>query len=107
MSSYTVKTIQVAAKNTTLEVAAKTQSTLAIPAETIEIGTATILSPNYTHLQTVPSQQWIVNHNLGYYPVIAITTLGGLAVLADPLHLSVNHFQLNFTHLVSGVCRCL
>jgi hypothetical protein len=60
----------------------------------------------YEHDQTTPSATWIVNHNLGYYPVIRVFI--GLAEVQPEsiVHNSINQATITFSTPQVGVARC-
>jgi len=59
-------------------------------------------APPYSYTQVSPSSLWIVNHNLGYRPVIEILSDGGLVVEAGVAHISVNQTQISFNTPQTG-----
>lgn len=61
----------------------------------------------YEHTQASPANVWVVNHNLGYHPIISIFETDGSVGLADAVHLSVNTAQLTFAEPTSGTARCI
>jgi hypothetical protein len=58
-----------------------------------------------TYTQTAPASTWTIAHNLGYRPTVQCTTLGGLLLLGDVLHLSDLVCQLSFNTPTAGVAR--
>ena len=42
------------------------------------------------------SDEWIVNHNFGYNPVVAVLSPGGVEVEAQVLHTSLNQTRVLF-----------
>jgi len=56
----------------------------------------------YEHVQPTPASTWVVNHNLGYRPVIEVLSPGGVVVGADVVHVSVNQTQINFNNPQTG-----
>ena len=56
----------------------------------------------YVHVQSSPVDEWVVNHNLGYRPVIEVLSPGGIVVMADVVHTSVNQVRINFTSPQTG-----
>lgn len=61
----------------------------------------------YVHTQSAPSTLWIVNHNLGYRPVIEVLSVGGIVVEANTTHVSDNQalISLNAAAGGSAICR--
>jgi hypothetical protein len=60
-------------------------------------------SERYLHTQSVPSAAWVVNHNLGFRPNVSVTTLGGVVVWAEVLHVSINQAQVLFDDPRAGL----
>lgn len=56
----------------------------------------------YVHTQASPSSLWVVNHNLGYRPVIEVLSDGGMVVEASVAHISVNQAQISFNTAQTG-----
>ncbi len=56
----------------------------------------------YEHLQTSASDVWVVNHNFGRNPVIAVIGPAGREVEADVLHTSLNQSQVSFNQPITG-----
>lgn len=48
------------------------------------------------------SSLWTVNHNLGREPSVTVLTVGGLEMLADVQHTSLNQFTVSFSQPQSG-----
>jgi hypothetical protein len=61
----------------------------------------------YTHTQSSASVSWTVAHNLGYHPVVAIETPGGLEMIGEVLHQSNNLLTISFASARAGTARCL
>lgn len=59
----------------------------------------------YTHLQSLPSALWTINHNLGMRPAVTIVDVGGNEVEADVAHQSVNQLVVRFAIPVAGLAR--
>jgi hypothetical protein len=53
--------------------------------------------------QSSPLATWVVSHNRGYRPSVAVTTPGGLEIEAAVLHLSLNVLSINFEAPQSGL----
>lgn len=60
---------------------------------------------SYDFIQTSPSLNWIVNHNLGYFPTVSIFDTGGNVVDAQVQHISINQAILTFTSSLAGIAR--
>lgn len=61
---------------------------------------------NHQHTQNVASDTWVVNHNLGFRPNIMVTTLGGVEVEANVVHISINQVQVQFDLPATGLALC-
>lgn len=60
----------------------------------------------YQHTQNSASSAWTVNHNLGYRPNVALTTLGGAEMWAEVLHVSANQVLVTFDNPTTGLALC-
>ena len=60
----------------------------------------------YEFAQTIPLAEWVVNHNLGFRPSVAVLDDGGNAVLASVLHPSINQCRISFALPMAGRARC-
>lgn len=56
----------------------------------------------HTHVQSTPSATWTVAHNLGAKPLVTVLSPGGVEVIAQVLHLSVNVTQIFFDSPATG-----
>lgn len=61
---------------------------------------------SYTHTQSVDSDLWTVNHNLGYRPDTEVFSVGGEKILAEVLHTSLNQALVYWSAPKSGSVRC-
>lgn len=59
--------------------------------------------PRYEHTQSISSNVWTVNHNLGFYPTVHIYSSGRVEVEADYFHTSVNQTVINFNTAQTGI----
>lgn len=59
----------------------------------------------YEHVQATPAGTWIVNHNLGFRPSVEVYDAGGVEVIAQIIHISVNQFQVIVNPAMAGVAR--
>jgi hypothetical protein len=50
--------------------------------------------------------QWTVNHNLGYRPHVAVLSTGGVEVVAEIVHVSINQLIVYFATAFAGSVRC-
>lgn len=61
----------------------------------------------FEHTQAAGSAEWIINHNLGYFPLVAITDDVGNEVESEIFHASINQTSARFSSLRSGKARCI
>lgn len=57
---------------------------------------------NYVHEQNISASEWIIEHNLGKYPSVTITTTSGSVVEGDITHNSKNKLTINFSAPFKG-----
>lgn len=57
----------------------------------------------YTHTQSSAAVEWIVNHNLGKYPMVSVLSVGLREMDADVQHVSVNQTRIRFATPMSGL----
>lgn len=55
----------------------------------------------YEHIQSAPSSTWVINHNLGFYPISEIL-ISNEPVDADIAHNSVNSLTVTFPSPQTG-----
>ena len=60
---------------------------------------------SYTHIQSSPATTWVINHNLGFYPVVEVRNAGGVVINGFVLHTSINQTQVTFNVAVAGTAR--
>lgn len=63
-------------------------------------------APAYLHNQPVPATTWTVNHNLGYRPAVSALSVGGVVMLANVIHTSVNQALITFDQPTPGQATC-
>lgn len=63
-------------------------------------------SAAYVHNQPTPAAQWIINHNLGYYPHVSVLSVGLMEITADVQHVSINQTRIQFSTPTAGLARC-
>ena len=54
------------------------------------------IGDSYEHVQSAGSVEWIINHNFGRNPIIDILSPGGLSVVAEVQHLTLNQTRAFF-----------
>lgn len=52
-----------------------------------------------------PSVEWLINHNLGYKPIVELFTTGGVEMQAAVIHTSVNQLLVQFNSPTAGSAR--
>jgi hypothetical protein len=57
---------------------------------------------SYSYEQQSNSTTWVINHNLGYKPSVAIMDYGNNNIEGDIVHNSVNRLTITFTSSISG-----
>jgi hypothetical protein len=57
---------------------------------------------SYTHLQNAVSYNWVITHNLGFYPNVVVTDSAGSVVEADLSFQSVNQLTVTLAQAISG-----
>ena len=57
---------------------------------------------NYVHYQNIPSEKWLINHNLGKYPSVSIVNSAGSVVIGDVDILDENNVEVSFSGSFSG-----
>lgn len=60
----------------------------------------------YEHTQSGTSDVWTVNHNLGFRPNVAALTPGGVAMLTEVIHSTVNQALIYFDQPRAGLAIC-
>lgn len=63
-------------------------------------------APRFEFAQSTPSAMWNVNHNLGFRPNVEVLSVGGVQMLAEVIHLSVNQVQIFFDQATAGLVIC-
>lgn len=56
----------------------------------------------YEHTQASPATEWIVNHNFGRNPIVDVISPGGLRVLAEIQHMTINQARVYFLSPQTG-----
>ena len=60
----------------------------------------------YRHVQTIASEVWIVGHNLGKYPTVAVVDSSGAHIIGELYYISLNQIRLIFSAAISGEAYC-
>jgi hypothetical protein len=56
----------------------------------------------YVHTQSSAAATWIVNHGLGLRPAVQVTTVGGVTMLAEVVHVDANQLHIVFAQPMAG-----
>lgn len=59
----------------------------------------------FSFVQSTPSVTWIINHNLGFNPSIDLFSIGGMEMLGEVVHTSINQIIVNFNEAIAGFAR--
>lgn len=59
------------------------------------------------YTQSTPSDQWIINHNLGYKPSVQVFDGSGYSLICDIFHYSVNQVRVMSNVQLSGYARLI
>lgn len=57
---------------------------------------------SYTHLQNAVSYNWVITHNLGFYPNVVVTDSAGTVVEVDISYQSANQLTISLAQAISG-----
>lgn len=57
---------------------------------------------NYAHVQSIPSTNWVIKHNLGYNPVVRTENAMGVDMEGVITHDTVNQLTITFSQPVTG-----
>jgi hypothetical protein len=56
----------------------------------------------YTHSQSIPSETWTINHNLGQFPSVTVVDSAGTEVIGGVTYQNSNTIVLSFTAAFAG-----
>lgn len=59
----------------------------------------------FTFYQNTPSETWLINHNLGFYPSVDLFNTGGMEILGEVVNTSVNQTIVNYNGAIAGSAR--
>jgi hypothetical protein len=71
------------------------------------VGASGASSQVHVHTQSSPALTWVINHNLGFKPVISLLTVGGVEMFAEVVHTSINQVTVLFVQPTAGLARCI
>lgn len=64
-------------------------------------------SQAYVHDQSQASNQWIINHNLGYMPITQVFNSGSQEIFGNIINTSVNQCVVQFNMPITGFARLI
>lgn len=56
----------------------------------------------YTHVQSVPSETWLIEHNLGKYASVTVVNINNITVYGEVTHIDENNIMVEFSAGFSG-----
>ena len=59
----------------------------------------------YDYVQPVAAATWTINHDLGYRPSVELLTTGGMEMVTEVVHTSVNQVVVLFVAPTAGSAR--
>lgn len=59
----------------------------------------------YVHTQGTAVATWVIAHNLGYRPSVAVTSVGGIEVEAEVAHITNTLLEVRFATPYAGQAR--
>ena len=68
-----------------------------------DINTDPVNHVKYMHTQNTPSNQWNINHNLGFFPNITVLDNANRIIEADTQYLNTNSVKIVMNVALSGV----
>lgn len=60
------------------------------------------IGASFEHTQGPAATPWVINHNLGRKVAVELYTPGGMEMLGDIVHVSLNQVQISFASPTSG-----
>lgn len=79
----------------------ETTRTITLVANNGELISATF-NESYIHEQTIPANQWIVNHNLNRYPKVTVVNDINVEVIGDLVYTNTNQVIISFSNPFYG-----
>lgn len=61
----------------------------------------------YNHTQGSADVEWVINHNLGYYPSVDVFSVGGIELIVEVQHISVNQTRVLHLTPTAGSARLI
>lgn len=56
----------------------------------------------YLHIQSIPSAEWIINHNLNKYPAVSVIDSANNEVIGEIQYIDNNNIKIKFAGSFSG-----
>lgn len=79
-----------------------TEILVTIPGPKGDDGAPGVAGNVYQHTQASAATVWTVPHNLGYKPVVNVSTVGGVSIIVEVLHMTNNTLQILFDEPTAG-----
>lgn len=79
----------------------ETTRTLTLVTQNNELISVTF-NESYIHEQTIPANQWIVNHNLNRYPKVTVVNDINVEVIGDLVYTNTNQVIISFSNPFYG-----
>lgn len=61
----------------------------------------------YVHTQSAAASEWVIQHDLGAWPLIDLFDTAGNRIIGQILHINLNQSRSYFNVSVAGSARCL
>jgi len=69
---------------------------------TVEDYFASLSGGHYTHDQMVPSEVWVIQHNLAFFPNVMAFDSAGTQIVGGVNHVDKNNIIITFSHSNAG-----
>lgn len=56
----------------------------------------------YVHEQTLEAEEWVINHNLGKYPVVVLVDSSNVVQIGTIQYTTLNQVRVTFTNAING-----
>lgn len=75
----------------------------------VRVAPATVVGGTaaYQFAQAIPTSTWVINHNLGFSPVVQTFSTGGEEIEGAVIHLTPNTTQVSFAAPIAGTARAI
>ena len=78
----------------------------ALAAGPVEMTFFVAAAQRFEHVQSTPSTEWVVNHNLGVLPSVTVYSPGLVKITAEVAHTSTNQTRIRFNTAQTGLAVC-